>query len=142
VTRDGHCVPVNVIRGLPCIQVEPNTAEEFDKFQHVALAEGGEWDPTALDHILTDDKNWVSKVKREGDPACESPFDSRGECKHREPPTIGNAVKSLAGPPNEDPDDIEVNFHKVDATTEIYKACHQATNLNKIYVCVSSSSSL
>jgi len=107
--------------------------EEFDKLPHVVLTQGGEWDPTVLDHILTDDKNWVNKVKKEGDPVCESPFDLRGEYKHREPPTIRNTIESPAGPPNEDPDDIEVNFHTIDATREIYKAHHQAANLNKIY---------
>jgi len=132
-TRDGHHMPVNIIRGLPHIQMEPNTADEFDKLPPVALTQGGEWDPSVSDHILTDDEDWVSKVKREGDPVHESPFDLRGEHEHREPPTIGNTIDSPAGPPNEDPDDIEVNFHKVDATTEIYKACHQVTNLNQIY---------
>jgi len=48
---------------------------------------------------------------------------------------IGNTIESPAGPPNEDPDNLEVNFHEVDATAEIYKAHHQAATLNKIYVC-------
>jgi len=78
VTRDGYYVPINIIRGLPCVQMEPNTAEEFDKLPHVALTQGGEWDPSALDHTLTDDEDWANKVKREGDPVCESPFDLRG----------------------------------------------------------------
>jgi len=135
VTRDGYCAPINIIRGLPCIQMEPNTADEFDKLPHVVLTQGGEWDPSALDHILTHDKDWANKVKREGDPVCESPFNLRGECKHREPPAIGNTINSPAGPPNEDPDDIEVNFHKVDATREICEAHHQVANLNQIHAC-------
>ena len=88
-----------------------------------------------LDHTLTDDEDWANKVKREGDPVYKSPFDLRGECKHREPPTIGNAIDSPAGPPNEDPDDIEVNFHKVDATRDVYEAYHQVANLNQICTC-------
>jgi len=115
--------------------MEPNTVDEFDKLPHMALTQGGEWDPSVLDHILTNDEDWVSKVKREGDPVCESPFHLRGECEHREPPTIGNTIDSPAGPPNEDPDDIKVNFHKADATMEIYKAYHQAANLNQICPC-------
>ena len=62
-TVDGHCIPINVIRGLPCIQMEPNTAEDFDTLPHVILTQGGEWDPTALDHMLAEDPDWVSKVK-------------------------------------------------------------------------------
>jgi len=78
VTKDGHYIPINIIRGLPYIQMEPTTADEFDKLPHVVLTQGGEWDPSVLDHILTDDEDWVSKVKREGDPIYESPFDLRG----------------------------------------------------------------
>jgi len=47
--------------------MEPNTAEEFDTLPHATLTQGGEWDPTALDHILTDDPDWVSKAKRKED---------------------------------------------------------------------------
>jgi len=32
---------------------------------YLILTQGGEWDPTVLDHTLTDDPDWVSKVKRE-----------------------------------------------------------------------------
>jgi len=135
VTRDGCYVPINIIRGSPCVQMEPNTADEFDKLPHVALTQGGEWDPSVPGHILTDDEDWVSKVKRERDPIYESPFDLRGECKHRKSPAIENTIDSPAGPPNEDPDDIEVNFHKVDTTLEIHKAYHRALNLNQIYAC-------
>jgi len=134
VTRDGCYTPINIIRGLPCVQMEPNTADEFNKLPHVVLTQGGEWDPSVLDHILTDDEDWVSKVKRKGDPIYKSPFDLREEHENREPPTIGNTIDSPAGPLNEGPDDIEVNFHKVDATMDIYEAYHQVANLNQIYV--------
>ena len=78
-TVDGHCVPVNVIRGLPHMHMEPNAAEEFDTLPHVMLTQGGEWDPTVPDHVLTDDDDWVSEVKRDEDQECDSPFDDGGE---------------------------------------------------------------
>jgi len=56
-TIDGCCLPINIIRGLPCIPMEPNTAEEFDTLPHVILTQGGEWDPAALDHTLTSDED-------------------------------------------------------------------------------------
>jgi len=40
-TVDGHCIPVNIIRGLPCTQMEPNAAKEFDALPHVTLTQGG-----------------------------------------------------------------------------------------------------
>jgi len=110
-TIDGHFIPINVIRGLPCIQMEPDTAEEFDTLPHVILTQGGEWDPTALDHMLTDDNDWVSKAKQDEDQEHDSPFDNRGECKHREPVRAGVPIENPTGPPSEAPDDIEVNFH-------------------------------
>jgi len=142
-TVDGHHVPVNIIRGLPCTQMEPNAAEEFDTLPHAMLTQGGEWDPAALDHTLTDDPDWVSKVKREEDQECDSPFNNRGECKHREPVRAGVAVDNPTGPPSEDPDDvevnlhngeIEVNFHANDAAREVCQAHQDVSNLNKTFV--------
>jgi len=114
--------------------MEPNTAEEFDTLPHVILTQGGEWDPTVLDHTLADNDDWVSKVKRADDQECDSPFDERGEYKHREPVKAGVQVDNPTGPPNEDPDDIEVNFHAADATMEIHQAYQEVSNLNVIYV--------
>jgi len=87
---DGYHVPINVIRGLPHIHMKPDTAEELDTLPHVVLTQGGEWGPTVLDHI--DDDDWVSKVKRDGDQECDSPFDNRGEHKHREPVRAGVTI--------------------------------------------------
>jgi len=64
-------MPINIIRGLPCVQMELNAAGEFNKQPHVVLTQGGEWDPTALDHILMDNKDGGNKVKRDGDPALQ-----------------------------------------------------------------------
>jgi len=127
------------------MQMEPNTAEEFDALlaPHVILTQGGEWDPTVLDHMLTDNPDWVSKVKRKEDQEYDSPFDDRGEHKHREPVRAGVAIDNPTGPPSEDPDDvevnlhngdIEVNFHADDATREAHQACQEVFNLNKIFV--------
>jgi len=123
--------------------MEPNTAEEFDTLPHVTLTQGGEWDPAALDHMLTDDPDWVSEAKRKEDQECDSPFDNRGEHKHREPARAGVAIDNPTGPPSEDPDDmevnlhsgdIEVNFHADDATREAHQAHQDVSNLNKMFV--------
>jgi len=125
------------------MHMEPNTAEEFDALPHAMLTQGGEWDPTVLDHTLTDDPDWVSKVKCEEDQECDSPFDNRGEHKHREPVRAGVAIDNPTGPPSEDPDDveanlhngeIEVNFHANDAAREACQAHQDVSNLNKIFV--------
>jgi len=123
--------------------MEPNTAEEFDTLPHVILTQGGEWDPTVLDHILTDDDDRVSEAKREEDQEHDSPFDNRGEHKHREPVRAGVPIENPTGPPSKDPDDIEVNlhsgnievnFHADDATREVHQAYQEVSNLNKIFI--------
>ena len=143
-TVDGCCVTVNVIRGLPCIQMEPNTAKEFDALPQAILTQGGEWDPTVPDHMLNDDDDWVSEAKRDEDQECDSPFDNRGEHKHKEPVRAGVPIENPTGPPSKDPDEIEVNFHSdeievnfhaCDATRQVRQAHQEASNLNKTHVC-------
>jgi len=93
--------------------------------------------------MLTDDPDWFSKAKREEDQECDSPFDNRGEHKHREPVRAGVAIDNPTGPPSEDPDDIEVNLHNGeievnfdadDATRDACQAHQDVSNLNKTFV--------
>jgi len=142
-TVDGHFIPINVIRGLPHIQMEPNAAEEFVTLPCVILTQGGEWDPAVLDHMLTDDDKWVSKVKQDEDQEHDSPFNDRGEHKHREPVRAGVPIENPTGPPSKDPDDVEVNFHSGeievnfhadDATRQAHQAHLETSNLNKMHV--------
>jgi len=142
-TVDGCCIPINIIRGLQHTQMEPNAAKEFDTLPHVMLTQGGEWDPTVPDHMLTDDDHWVSKAKRDEDHKHESPFDNRGECEHREPVRAGVPIENPTGPPSKDPADVEVNlhsgdikvnFHADDATREVHQAHKEVSDLNKTFV--------
>ena len=93
----------------------------------VVPTQGGECDPAVSDHMLTDDGDWVGQAKKEGGPTCGSPFDPREECKNKEPPKTRDTSEPPAGKPNEEPDDVEVNLHKVGAVVEIREARHQAT---------------
>ena len=109
--------------GLPHIRMEPNAAEEFDALPRVIITQGGEWNPTVLaDHALADDADWASKAKQEDDQQCDSPFNKRGEHKHEKPPKAGVTINDPAGPPNEDPDDIEINFHAVHTAIQVHQA--------------------
>jgi len=96
-----------------------------------------------LDHMLTDDDDWVSKVKHDEDQECDSPFDNREEHKQREPVRAGVPIENPSGPPSKDPDDIEVsfhdnkievNFHADNATRQVCQAHQEASNLNKTCV--------
>jgi hypothetical protein len=62
-TNDGHAIPINVKEGLPYVQMEPYTDEEWDTFlPHVILTSDVDWDPTVLDHTLDDDDEWFDAV--------------------------------------------------------------------------------
>ena len=41
-TVDGCYIPINIIRGLQHIQIEPNTAKEFGTLPYVIWTQGGE----------------------------------------------------------------------------------------------------
>jgi len=69
---------------------------------------------------------------------------NRGEHKHREPVRAGVPLENPTGPPSEDPDDIEVNFHDdkievnfhaANATRQVHQAHQEACDLNKTHVC-------
>ena len=137
-TQDGYYIPINIIRGLPYIKMEPNTDEEFETLPHVVLTQGGEWDPTVLDCNLTDDEDWINKVKRMEDQTYDSPFDLRGEYKHRQPLNPGTTIEDPKGAASEEPNDVEdgveVSFHAMDATREINQAYLDVSELNKLFV--------
>ena len=135
ISIEGYYIPIDIIRGLPYIKMEPNTKEEFEKLPHLVLTQGGEWDPTVLDHILSEQEGWENDVARPGDPKYESSFDERGEYKDRVPVVPQVTIEDPLGPVVEEPYDvIEASFHDTDATLEIHEAYHEASNLNKLYV--------
>ena len=85
----------------------------------------------------------MRKAKRDDDQEHNSPFDNRGECKHKEPVIAGVPIENPSGPPSEDPnnievnfhdDEIEVNFHAANATRQAHQAHQEASNLNKTHV--------
>jgi len=89
-TPDGYVIPLNIKNGLPYLPMRRNTKEEFETLPHVFLTGGEEWDPTVLDHNLTDQDDWYNQIKEEGDDSGEAdqPFDERGHYKRRELPIV------------------------------------------------------
>jgi hypothetical protein len=49
---------------------------------HVILTGDGDWNPSVLDHSLTDDKQWYDAVSDFSDAMDGSPFDAEGNCKY------------------------------------------------------------
>jgi hypothetical protein len=138
LTVDGYYIPIDIIRGLPYIKMVPNTAKEFEELPHIIFTQGGEWDPSVLDFILSEKEGWQNDVKRPEDAQYVSSFDERGEYRHREPVVPKVTIPDPEGPPSEEPydveDGIEASFHDQDATSEIYEVFETLTELNKTFI--------
>ena len=118
-TLDGYIIPLDIINGLPYMKMCPNTDAEWEELPHVILTSGDEWDPSVLDHVLTDQEDWYDTLKEWDDDLLVTPFDQFGNYRGR---TV------LA---NEEPEPpIEVNT--VDAFRVSYDA---ASTLNRVYLC-------
>jgi hypothetical protein len=68
-TLEGYTIPLNIKNGLARMALCPYTVEEWDMPPHVFLTNELEWDPSVLDHALTDDEQWYDAISDlEADP--------------------------------------------------------------------------
>ena len=77
-THDGYILPLDIINGLPYLKMQPFTAEEFRTLPHVILTGATDWDPTSMDHTLSNDKDWYNNIKDLDDGLIQTPFDEYG----------------------------------------------------------------
>jgi hypothetical protein len=75
-TLDGYVIPLDVKSCLPYVKMQPYTDEEWDSLPHVILTGDGNWNPSVLDHSLTDDDQWYDAVSDFPDAMDGSPFDA------------------------------------------------------------------
>ena len=59
-TNDGYIFPLDVRDGLPYISLRPFTDEEWTTLPHIVLTSDADWDPSVLDHRLSDDDKWYN----------------------------------------------------------------------------------
>jgi hypothetical protein len=81
-TLDGYVIPLNVKSGLPYVKMRPYTDEDWDLLPHVILTRDGDWNPSVLDHSLTDNKQWYDTVSDFPDAVDGSPFDAEGNYRN------------------------------------------------------------
>jgi hypothetical protein len=81
VTFDGFSIPINIRRGLPYINMQPHTDQEWETLPHVLLTEDTNWDPTHMDHEQGDDSAWYEQ--QDDPPLLNSDFDLCGDYRHR-----------------------------------------------------------
>ena len=84
-THDGYILPLDIINGLPYLQMQPFTPEEFRTLPHVILTGATDWDPTSMDHTLSGNENWYNNIKDLDNGLIQTPFDEYGNYRHRQP---------------------------------------------------------
>jgi hypothetical protein len=57
-TLDGYIIPLSIQDSLTCLDICPDTDQEFDTLPHVILTSELEWNPSILDHIFKADEQW------------------------------------------------------------------------------------
>jgi hypothetical protein len=57
-TPEGYVIPLTIQNGLARLPLRPFTDAEFDACPHVFFTHERTWDPSVLDHSLTDDPHW------------------------------------------------------------------------------------
>jgi hypothetical protein len=77
-TLDGYVIPLDIKNGLPYVKMRPYTGEEWDLLPHVVLTRDGNWNPSVLDHSLTDNEQWYDAVSDFPDAIEGSLFDAEG----------------------------------------------------------------
>jgi hypothetical protein len=85
-TPDGYAFPLDIIDGLPHLDVRPYTDDEWNdpNIPHVIMTGDDEWDPGCLDCTISDDMRWYHTTSdMERDPDLR-PFDEFGNFRHRE----------------------------------------------------------
>jgi hypothetical protein len=80
VTFDGFSIPINIRRGLPYIDMQPHTDQEWETLPHVLLTKDTNWDPTHMDHEQGDDRAWYEQ--QDDPPLLNSDFDLCGDYRH------------------------------------------------------------
>ena len=82
-TLEGYLVPLNIKNGRARMQMRPYTDDEWDTTPHVFFTSELEWNPTVLDHVLTDDDQWYDAVTDlEADPTMNL-YDEFGNYRRR-----------------------------------------------------------
>ena len=68
-TLDGFIIPLDVISGLPYMQLRPYTDDEWGKLPTVIMTSGDDWDPSILDYSFSEKDNWKDELDaNEGSP--------------------------------------------------------------------------
>jgi hypothetical protein len=77
-TNEGYTHTLNMRQGLPYIQMHPYTDDEWDTLPHSVWTSDATWDPSVLDHDITDDEEWFNALETLQDSPHINLFDEVG----------------------------------------------------------------
>ena len=107
-TNDGYMIPLDIINGLPYMQMETHTDQEWEDLPHVILTEGAPWNPKVLDNVISDRADWYNTLKDFEQGTTQSPFDEKGNYKQRQQIVGTEPVPEI---PNEPETIDEITVH-------------------------------
>ena len=130
ITLEGYIIPLDIIRGLPYMQMEPNTQEEWETLPHIILTSGDEWVPSVFDYRLSQEDDWINQLKDLDPGTLDGNFDQFGNFKDREPVSAVTIVPPINPDPEAivDDDEIENDYH------DLRVCLTELSDLNRIYV--------
>jgi hypothetical protein len=82
-TLEGYVHPLNICNGLAHAMMRPYTDDEWETLPHVIWTSDEEWDPTVLDHEITDNETWYDAVSDLQEGLMHRPFDEYGHDRKR-----------------------------------------------------------
>jgi len=76
-TNDNYVMPIDIIDGLPYIEIRPYTDDEWDKLPHVIMTGDTDWDPSVLDNSH-DKETWFDSISDTTPETRKTPFNDVG----------------------------------------------------------------
>jgi hypothetical protein len=96
-TVEGYVHPITIWNGLAHVIMRPYTDKEWDTLPHFIWTSDTEWDPTVLDHEITDNDAWYDAISDLQGSLMRSPFDEYGTIG-REKPRCTSLTPKWASP--------------------------------------------
>lgn len=82
-TLDGYVLPLDIVNGLPRLQLRPYTDDEWASLPHVIMTGENTWDPSVLDHSHDPDDDWYDAISTVQKDPGHNLFDEFGNYRYR-----------------------------------------------------------
>jgi hypothetical protein len=118
-TLDGYIHPLNIVGGLPYVNMRPYTDDEWDTLPHVIWSRDNDWDPTVLGHHLDEDEEWYDATD-DLTHSFDQRFNDIGDYQRRV------VVQDAVIHPNVQEDDCIDHYHRLNTLYEIHNSIYSS----------------